>query len=449
MSRDSASPSPVSTNPFRSRPFALFWVSRVLTVSGTSAQGVALGWQVYVLARQTHTVETSAFLVGMIGLAQLVPVILLMLFAGVAADRYDRRRILLISYGLQAVCAGLLVGLSMLVHPPLVALFALASLFGAAQAFMVPANMALVHMLVPSAALPRSVAWNSIGVMSGMIVGPWLAGLLCALSMPLTYGVVGGLYLSGVVALLFLHVVQKVPPTEGRGPALMLEGLRYVRSNPFVFAVLSLEFCALLLGDASALLPVFAQDLLNVGPEGFGLLRSATAIGTGLATLVFSIVPIRRHAGLWMLGGSLLYGTAISVFALSQTFGLSLIMLGIAGVGSSVANFIRQSIVQIVTPSHLQGRVGSVAGLCKRSSDELSKFESGAIVLWLGPVGAALFGGLGAIAVTLIWAKVFPELRKADRLLAAPVPHASAPPLPHQISADDPSSLVAKSSSSP
>jgi MFS family permease len=401
---------------FRHGYFAHFWVGRFLSTLGSFTLSVTLGWQVYTIARHTYSVEQSSLLVGMIGLAQFVPLFALTLLTGAAADRYDRRRILVSACLLQLVCAAMLVVIAWSARPSFMLIFSVAALFGVARAFIMPAASALGPMLVPIELLPRAIAWNSLGMQGGMVLGPWIGGVLCGISTALSYTAAAAMYLLAFVA--FVSIRGNTRPVQNSGSRLMMirQGLAYIWSNKVVFGAISLDLVAVLLGGVTALLPVYAHDILSVGPHGFGLLRSGPAIGGGLMALLLSFRPIHRHAGPWMLGAVLVFGLATIVFAVSRDLMLSMTALVVLGAADVISVFIRQSLVQVVTPDFMRGRVSAVSGLFISASNELGEFESGVAARLLGPVGSALLGGVGSMAVTGIWARMFPALRKADRL---------------------------------
>ena len=407
----------LSFSVFRNREYARYWLGRVLSTIAMFSQSVTLGWQVYAIARASHSVEESALLVGIVGLAQFLPLFALTLIAGQTADRHDRRRILLASTVVQLLCALSLAAVASLPHPPLLAIFSLSALIGVARAFIMPASSALGPMLVPAPLLPRAIAWNSLGMQTGMVFGPWIGGLLCAVSVPVSYGFSATLYL--LAALVFLMIRTNTRPTYNSGSrrAMIREGLHYIWTNKLVFGAISLDLFAVLLGGVTALLPVYARDILHIGPDGFGLLRSGPAIGGGLVAIALSLHPIHRRAGPWMLGAVAVYGLSTIVFAVSKIVALSMAALIILGAADMISVYVRQSLVQIVTPDAMRGRVSAVSGLFISASNELGEFESGVAARFLGPVGAALLGGFGSIAVTLAWVKLFPALRKADRLV--------------------------------
>ena len=404
-------------NLLRHRAFIFLWISRVLSSVGTLTQSIALGWQVYVIARLTHDIEYSAFLVGMVGLAQFLPLFAVTLIAGEAIDRYDRRHILLLGTLVQIFCAAGLWAVAVSPHPSLVLIFSLAAVYGVVRAFVRPASTALWPMLVPRELMPKAVAWSSLSIQIVMILGPWLGGVLCAIAVPLAYQAACAVFVLSGLAAWLVRGNTKPDYKGGKRLALIREGLVYVWRNKIVFGAISLDLFAVLLGGVTALLPVYARDILQVGPDGFGLLRSATAIGGGVGALWLARYPLQRHAGIWMLSGVGLFGVATIVFGLSTSIWVSFVSLMVLGAADVVSMFVRQSLVQIVTPDSMRGRVSAVSTLFISASNELGEFESGVVARLIGPVGSAVFGGLGSIGVMLAWAKLFPELRKVDRLL--------------------------------
>jgi MFS family permease len=406
---------------FRHRAFALFWGARFLSNLGVQAQAIAIGWQVYTLARRTHDVPESAFLVGMVGLVQFVPLFALSLFAGTTADRRDRRKLMLACVAADFVLVLGLALLSLDENPSLVVLFSLASAFGASRAFLAPASGALGPMLVPREELPRAIAWQSLAYQTASILGPFLGGVLVAASAAHAYVGAAVLYAASAVLLLAIRAHTRPEPQPGSSLSQMREGLAYVWTNKIVFGAISLDLFAVLLGGATALLPVFARDVLHVGAGGFGVLRAGPALGAVLAALILSRWPLQRRAGLWMFAGVAGFGVATIVFALSRWLPLSILALAFLGAADMVSVYVRQTLVQIVTPSHMLGRVSAVAYLFIGASNELGEFETGLVARILGPVGAALFGGVGSLVVTGLWAKLFPSLRKVDALVE-PVP---------------------------
>jgi MFS family permease len=400
--------------PFLRYPdFSLLLVARFLSSVAMLTQSVTLGWQVYSLARLDHSIEYSSFLVGMIGLAQFVPMFAFVLLAGETADRYDRRKILIACCALQVVCSASLALLADMEQPSLVGIFAVAALFGVGRAFTMPASASMGPMLVPREILPRAIGWNTLAMQGGMVLGPWLGGLLCAISVPAAYGTSAGLYVAAGIAVSFIAANTQPDHKGGARLKLIAEGLAYVWSNKIVFGAISLDLFAVLLGGVTALLPVFARDILHIGPDGFGLLRSGPAIGGGLMALALSTRPIQRDAGFWMLVSVAAYGFATIIFAVSTWIWISMVALAALGAADAVSVFVRQSLIQIVTPDPMRGRVTAVSSLFISASNELGEFESGVAARFLGPIGAAIFGGVGSIALTGVWAKMFPALRDA------------------------------------
>jgi MFS family permease len=399
------------------RPYVLFLAGRFLGTLATGSQSVVIAWDVYELARRTLSLEEAAFVVGMIGLVQFLPLFALTLIAGETADRHDRRGILVACYLAQVSISLGLASLSA-VGGRLWSIFALASLFGCARAFFQPTASALGPMLVPLKLLPRAIATNSLAAQLASILGPALGGLLCVASPILGYAVSAGLYGAAACCALLIRAETR-PPIEAHRSRVdqIREGLAYLWGNKLVLGAISLDLFAVLLGGATGLLPVFARDVLQVGPQGFGILRASPAVGAVLMALYLSYRPIRRRAGVKMLLAVGLFGLMTVVFAYSRWVPLSVFALAVLGGADMVSVFTRQSLVQISTPDRMRGRVSAVATLFIGASNELGEFESGVTARFLGPIGAVAFGGAGAMAVTAVWARLFPTLRKADRLV--------------------------------
>jgi MFS family permease len=400
----------------KERDYVLFWICRLGSDLSVQIESVAIGWQIYILARRQMDVEHAAFLVGMVGLAAFAPLFLLALPAGETADRHDRKTILRICYAVEAlVAAGL--ALASYFHIVSVAfVLAAAVVFGAARAYSSPAATAFGPMLVPRELLSRAIAWNSLAGQSAGIIGPALGGVLVAVSPVLAYAAAASLYIAPALATLWIRKDAKPAARTESRIALIKEGLVYIWERKVVFGAISLDLFAVLLGGATALLPVFARDVLHVGATGFGILRGAPALGAAAVALVLASRPIRRRAGLIMFVGVAVFGAATVVFGLSKSLWLSVAALAVLGAADMLSVFVRQTLVQIATPDPMRGRVAAVSTLFISSSNELGEFESGVAARFLGPVGAAIFGGVGALIVTGLWARLFPALRKADRL---------------------------------
>ena len=400
----------------RERDYLVYWSSRWAGSFAAQIQSVAMGWQMYAIARHTHSVAESAFLVGMIGLAAFMPVLLLTLPAGEAADRYTRKRVLQICLTGEITSVLTLAIASATGHATIPLLLCIAALFGASRAFFAPASTALGPMLIPRALLPRAIAWNSLAWQTASIAGPAAGGLLVALSPSHAYFTTFVLYLISLTAVSAIRKNTRPASQAGSRWTLIKEGLAYVWGQKIILGAISLDLFAVLLGGATALLPVFARDVLHVGAEGFGILRAGPAIGATLVGLYLAANPIRRHAGPIMFAGVFVFGLATVVFGLSNSLWLSVAALAVLGGADMLSVFVRQTLVQLVTPDAMRGRVGAVSYVFIGASNELGEFESGVVARFLGPIGAALFGGIGAMIVTGGWAWLFPALRKADRL---------------------------------
>jgi MFS family permease len=405
-----------SVTVFGHRAFALFWWAHVFSALAVQAESVTIGWQVYTLARHGRSVEQSAFLVGMVGLVQFVPLFLLSFIAGAHADRRDRRAIMLACTGVEIICVLALAVLALRPSPGLAPIFMIAAMFGASRAFLSPASGAMGPMLVPREALPRAVSWSSLGDQASSVIGPWIGGALCAVSPALAYGGSGLLYAAAAGALLCLRANTRPEYQPGSQLEQIREGIAYVWSNKMVLGAISLDLFAVLLGGVGALLPVYARDVLDVGPHGFGVLRSGPAIGAAAMAFALSRWPLQRRAGHWMFAGVAAFGVATLVFAVSRSLLVSVIALAALGAADMISVYVRQTLVQIVTPDHMRGRVSAVSGLFIGASAELGEFETGVVARLLGAVGAAIFGGVGSLLITGAWALMFPALRKADRL---------------------------------
>jgi MFS family permease len=412
----------------RHRDFGLYWAALLLVNIAVQIEAVTIGWQVYDLARATRSIKESAFLVGMVGLVQFLPLFALTLYAGSLADRISRRLIVQASLVVEIVCVLGLVAVALEPDPRFSHIFAIAALFGAARAFLSPASSALVPMLVPREDMPQAISLKSLSWQGAVIIGPWIGGLLVALAPAAAYGAAAGLYAGGFAIILLIRTSTTPDRQPGSPLQQIREGLAYVWRNRLIFGAISLDLVAVLLGGVTALLPAFAADVLHVGPHGFGLLRSGPALGAAAMAAALVLWPLKRHAGARMLWAVAAFGFATVVFALSRNMILSVAALAALGATDMISVYVRQTLVQIVTPDHMRGRVASVSGLFISGSNELGEFESGIAARLLGPVGAAVFGGLGTIGVTGLWAWAFPDLRRADRLDGPPPDRETTPP---------------------
>ncbi len=401
----------------RQSDFVFFWFSRWTAVLGVQIQSVALGWHIYDIARRTMPVNEAAFMVSMIGLVSFIPVLLLALPAGETADRHNRRRILLACYAVEVLVAALLTLAALFRAETIPLLLGAAILFGAARAYFSPASTALGPMLVPRSLLPRAIAWNSLAWQTASVIGPAIGGALIAVSLSAPYAASLVLYLMAGGCILMIRADAQPQVQPGSRWTLMKEGLAYVWNNKIVFGAISLDLAAVILGGATALLPVFAREVLKVDALGFGLLRAAPAVGAAIIAVYLAWAPIRQRAGLIMFLSVGLFGVGTLVFGLSQIFWVSVAALAVLGGADMISVYVRQTLIQLATPDQMRGRVATVSSLFIGASNELGEFESGLVARFLGPVGAAVFGGVGALAVTGLWAWMFPSLRKADRLV--------------------------------
>ncbi|MBL8537112.1 MAG: MFS transporter [Hyphomonadaceae bacterium] len=403
---------------FRHRQFAQFWAGRWFATLAVQVQTTAMGWQVYDAARtHGHDVQEAAFVLGLVGLSQFLPLLVLSLFGGQAADRYNRRLILTACVALKAVVAGGLAAIALtganadIVVP---AVFAAAVVAGALNAFLPPAATALMPMLLPREELPQGVAWGSLAFNSGLIVGPALGGLLYGLGAAVPYAVALTLLLVSAALMFTLKPPPQEPAPDARTLKLIAEGLRFVWSNKIVLGAISLDLIVVLLAGAVALLPVFARDILHAGPSELGVLRSAMGVGAALVALGLAMNPLRSRVGHWMFGATIAFGVATVVFGLSQHLWLTAAALAVAGGVDMISVYVRQSLIQLATPDAMRGRVAAVSFIFISASNELGDFEAGLMARIFGPVSAVVIGGVGAVAASLAWMRLFPALTKAD-----------------------------------
>lgn len=376
-----------------------------------------MGWQVYDIARaRGDSIEEGAFLLGLIGLAQFLPLLILSLIGGQAADRFDRRMIILAGIALKvAIAGGLVVASGFDGHTMIAAIFAVAMLTGMLNAFLPAASSAMVSNLVPRDVLPQAIALMSLSFQGGSILGPALGGVLYHFGPSIPYSTALGLFICGWL----LAFLTKAPPQEkvdsGRTFEMIKQGLIYVRDNKIVLGALSLDLAVVLLAGATALLPVFARDILHAGPTALGILRSASAVGAGIVSVLLAIRPIERHVGRWMFGAVIVFGLATLGFGLSTTLWLSVACLAIAGAADMISVYVRSSLVQLATPDAMRGRVSAISYVFISASNEMGEFQSGVAARLLGPVAAVVLGGIGAIGIAWAWMGLFKPLAAADR----------------------------------
>jgi len=401
-------PSAPSLRLIEQRPFVLFWLARLAATTGYQMLALLIGWKIYALTG-------SAFDLGLVGLIQFVPAVVLTLLIGHAADRYDRRTIVRVAQIVYAVAA-------LMITAALIAgvltrdlLFAVVFMIGCARAFDMPTGHSLVPSLVPPKLLARAVAaWSSANQVA-VISGPALGGLIYAFN-PVIVSALCTVFFTA--AVVFVTYVRPRSQPQSREPPTLrsaLTGFAFIRHRPRLLGVISLDLFVILLGGATALLPVYAKDILNSGPIGLGLLRSAPAAGALLTTIVLSHYPIERWIGPAMFASVAIFGIATVAFGLSTWMPLSLVALAVLGASDSISVVIRFTLVQIETPEDKRGRVSAVNYLFVGSSNTLGDFESGTVAAWLGAVPAVLIGGLGSLLIAGLWMLFFPTLRRIDR----------------------------------
>jgi MFS family permease len=395
------------------RDFRLVLAGRVLAGLAMRMLEVAIGWHIYDLT-------SDPLALGYAGLAVFLPVAAFSLPGGDIADRFDRRWILALAHLTQAFCSAVLVGLTIADTPDIWPFYAVLALSGTGRAFSGPAMSSFTPFLVPRAQFANAVGWSSSASQMAMIVGPALGGGLYLFGAPVVFATCLVCSLSMTAAVLAIRTRTGASDLDENVSALrrVISGLDYVRRQPVVFGAITLDLFAVLLGGITALLPIYARDILGVGPDGLGLLRSAMAIGAVSVALLLANVPSDRHphAGRAIFLGVGLFGIAILVFGLSTSFLLSLAAMFAMGVGDMVSVFVRQTVMQLATPDAMRGRVTSVHMLFVGASNELGDFRAGVMAAWLGAVPAVLLGGAGTLAVVGLWAWLFPGLRGIDRL---------------------------------
>jgi MFS family permease len=409
----------MSASPFSYRDFRFYFGARFLSTLATFALVVAMQWHVYDLARVQYklSISASAFQVSLLGLAQFAALLLFFLPAGYAVDRFDRRILARIGIGFEILCVIILYNFVSAPTHSIYAIISVAALLGLGRAFAAPAMQSIGPSLVPADVLPTAIAWNSIAWQSAAVGGPVLVGLLLAHGgIRLVCSFCGILLGIALLMSLFIRFIPRVPRPENGPWQTVLEGLRYTIKNKMVFGAISLDLFAVLLGGATAMLPVFARDILLVGEDGFGWLRAAPALGAAGVALYLTQRPLRRRVGPRMFACVGVFGLATIVFGLSKVFWLSMVALIVLGAADMISVYIRSSLVQLHTADAMRGRVSSVNTLFIGASNELGEAQSGITALLLGPVGAVVFGGVGALLVTVLWARWFPDLRSADSL---------------------------------
>ena len=395
---------------YRPRDLYLFVTSRFISTAAMQVQSVAIGWQIYDMTR-------TPLALGLVGLCQFIPMFLFTLPAGDITDRHNQRVVYRLAALMQALCSAMFLLLTILAPHTEWPFYLVLVLFGAARGFAGPSGQSLLPFLVPREKLPRSISLSASFFMAAVIAGPALGGFLYVLGPRLVYAVCIVGFTAAALIVSQLGGRRFVPEIGSLSRlARVAEGVRFVKSRPVVLGAISLDLFAVLLGGATALLPVYARDILHVGPLGLGVLRSAPAVGALTVAFLFTRRPIERHTGIKMFGAVALFGLATIVFGLSTWFPLSLVALFVLGASDMVSVQVRSSLIQLATPDVMRGRVSAVSMLFIGASNELGEFESGGTAALMGTVRAVVWGGIGTLAVVGGWMKLFPPLRNVDRL---------------------------------
>ncbi|MGI4756642.1 MAG: MFS transporter [Janthinobacterium lividum] len=405
---------------FSSRNFRRYQIARLCVILGAEAQSLAVAWQIYQI---TH----SALYLGYTGLALFLPGIFFVLPAGHAADRYDRKNIIIGCYIVQAICTAMLLYLAVRGTHHVLWVYAILFAIGSGRAFSGPASSAIQPQLVPEGAFVNAMTWGSAIFQTANIMGPALGGILFAITLPDGWARWSGAPLVYTVTLItmitFVALVSTLRPRkEVTGPrkafsiSTMLAGGRYVGQAKLLLGSISLDMFAVLLGGAVSLMPIFAQDILHAGPRGLGILRAAPALGALTISLIMARKPIQHHAGKIMLVAVGVFSVATIAFGLSRSLPLSLLALFFIGMSDNVSVIIRQTILQLGTPPEMRGRVSAINWLFLGASNEFGEFESGLTAHWFGATRAVIYGGIGSLMVTGLWSVFFPTLRNVDTL---------------------------------
>ncbi len=385
------------------------WFARLCGTAASQMLLVAIGWHMYEL---TH----SAWDLGLVGLYQFMPALLLALWAGHVADKHHRGRIVAACFGVQAAVALALLGAVYGGEDSRALLLGLSLVLGGVRAFQMPAQQALTPLLVSPQMLPRAMAFSSAGMQGAIIGGPALGGMLFVAGMGVVYGVALALFAAAAALVLRLKYHHAAPPREPVTMKSVLAGVEFIWRRKPVLGAVSLDLFAVLLGGAVALLPIYAKDILHTGPWGLGLLRGAPAVGALATSILLTRRPIERQVGRTLLFAVAMFGVCMVVFGISRSFAVSLVALAVSGGADMVNVVIRQTLVQLETPDPMRGRVSAVNSIFIGASNQLGEFESGATAALLGPVGSVVAGGIGTIVVAGLWFRLFPSLARRDRL---------------------------------
>ena len=395
----------------RHRPFVLFWFARVAVTVGYQMLIVAVGWQLYALTN-------DPFDLGLIGLIQFIPAMLLFLVVGQVTDRYDRRLVLIGCQAIEAIAAAMLLAALLTGAMSREVILCVSFILGVARAFEVTVMQIMVPSLVPLPLVPRATAGSATANQAATITGPALGGFLYAAGPVIVYGTCLALFAGAALLTLLIRMERSAPAREPLSLRTFFAGFGYIRDHRVILGVISLDLFAVLLGGVTALLPVFARDIYAAGPWALGLLRAAPAVGALTMALVLTRWSLDRKAGLIIFGAVAMFGLSTIVFALSNSFIVALVALAVLGASDMVSVVIRMTLVQLGTPDEVRGRVTAVNGLFIGASNQLGEFRAGAMASWIGAVPAVLVGGMGTLVIVALWTRLFPELARADRLEA-------------------------------
>lgn len=394
---------------FRHADFRNYFLGRGLSRMSFEMQATAVGWQVYNLTG-------SAFDLGLLGLVQIAPFLILFPLAGLAADRFRRARVIASCIAVQLVCSLALLVLTFTGHITYPLILLIIGIAGFLRAFQLPAEQSIIPLLTPMPVFANAVAWTTVGNHFARIAGPGAAGLLIIIGEEVVYASVVA---ATVTALTFTMLIRANTQIVSRDPitfANVFAGMKFITARKLLLGIISLDLFAVLLASAIALLPIYAKDILQVGPAGFGALRAAITVGSFAGSVLFTQYPIRRSAGIKMFLTTAVYGAATVVFALSTEYWLSFAALVLLGFSDSVSIFIRNNVVTLITPDQMRGRVNAVNGVFIGASNQLGEFQSGVMASFLGVVPAVVVGGMGTICVVALFARIFPDLRRLDSL---------------------------------
>ncbi|WER49543.1 MFS transporter [Cupriavidus sp. WKF15] len=410
MSSPAATIAEAPDSVFGNPSFRRFWFARLCTTIGYQIFTVAVGWQMYDLTR-------DAFMLGLVGLVQFLPSVVLILMSGHVADRFDRRRIVRTCQALEALIAVAMAvaSLSGRINPEHIFLFV--ALIGATRAFETPTLQALLPSVVTPRQLPRAVALASSAGQAAIIIGPAIGGFAYVAGPGVVYALSATLF--AVAAVLVTGLTLRQPVQRLTAPVsvkTLFAGFAYIRSRPVLLGAISLDLFAVLLGGATALLPIYARDILHTGPWGLGLLRSSPAVGALVTALWLARHPLNRRAGKVMFGAVAVFGAATLVFGVSHWLPLSMAALVVLGASDMISVVVRSTLVQLDTPDDMRGRVGAVNSVFIGASNQLGEFESGVTAALMGPIGAVILGGVGTLLVVALWMRLFPALARRDRL---------------------------------